>query len=341
MNISHMLSIVDNKDGTCVVNGTNNEDEAKEVVIEASTESGLKASIAITVKPGKLAAPSWTKLPEVVNNGDGTLKADYKLNLGDRADMSVINWYRCSDASGSNPVLTAVSTMNNPQYTYTLTAGDIGYYICASVAPKNIRSDLGDAVKVVYSEAVSAKDIKAKNYTTDFSDFPTVKQPEIKEGFWTVDSYRPADTESFGSWKGEDTETPWVYGETGNGSVGAGIYQGTQGARLMYTPVEGKYGDMTVKVVADPAKTAGQGFGSAGQYMDVCIKFDTKTLTGYALRIIRTRASSSAVTFVLVKYDNGNTTYISDEIIATCFLTGCEITLKGRGRQAYSTCRNT
>ena len=325
------VSIVDNKDGTCVVNGTNNEDEAKEVVIEASTESGLKASIAITVKPGKLAAPSWTKLPEVVNNGDGTLKADYKLNLGDRADMSVINWYRCSDASGSNPVLTAVSTMNNPQYTYTLTAGDIGYYICASVAPKNIRSDLGDAVKVVYSEAVSAKDIKAKNYTTDFSDFPTVKQPEIKEGFWTVDSYRPADTESFGSWKGEDTETPWVYGETGNGSVGAGIYQGTQGARLMYTPVEGKYGDMTVKVVADPAKTAGQGFGSAGQYMDVCIKFDTKTLTGYALRIIRTRASSSAVTFVLVKYDNGNTTYISDEIIATCFLTGCEITLKAEG----------
>ena len=325
------VSIVDNKDGTCVVNGTNNEDEAKEVVIEASTESGLKASIAITVKPAKLAAPSWTKLPEVVNNGDGTLKADYKLNLGDRADMSVINWYRCSDASGSNPVLTAVSTMNNPQYTYTLTAGDIGYYICASVAPKNIRSDLGDAVKVVYSEAVSAKDIKAKNYTTDFSDFPTVKQPEIKEGFWTVDSYRPADTESFGSWKGEDTETPWVYGETGNGSVGAGIYQGTQGARLMYTPVEGKYGDMTVKVVADPAKTAGQGFGGAGQYMDVCIKFDTKTLTGYALRIIRTRASSSAVTFVLVKYDNGNTTYISDEVIATCFLTGCEITLKAEG----------
>ena len=325
------VSIVDNKDGTCVVNGTNNEDEAKEVVIEASTESGLKASIAITVKPGKLAAPSWTKLPEVVNNGDGTLKADYKLNLGDRADMSVINWYRCSDASGSNPVLTAVSTMNNPQYTYTLTAGDIGYYICASVAPKNIRSDLGDAVKAVYSEAVSAKDIKVKNYTTDFSDFPTVKQPEIKEGFWTVDSYRPTDTKSFGSWKGEDTETPWVYGETGNGSVGAGIYQGTQGARLMYTPVEGKYGDMTVKVVADPAKTAGQGFGSAGQYMDVCIKFDTKTLTGYALRIIRTRASSSAVTFVLVKYDNGNTTYISDEVIATCFLTGCEITLKAEG----------
>lgn len=327
------VKINDNKDGTCTVEGTNNEDEAKEVVIEAGTESGLCAATAITVKPSKLNPPSWTKFPEVINNGDGTLKADYKLNLGERADMSVINWYRCSDDKGSNPVLVAVSTMNNPQYTYTLTAGDIGYYICAAVAPKNIRSDIGDAVKAVYSEAISARDIKTKNYSTDFSNFPTVKQSEIIAGFWTVDYYRPKDTESFGKWGGVDTETPWVYGETGNGCVGAGIYQGTQGSRIMYTPVEGQYGDMTVKLVADPAKTAGQGFGSAGQYMDVCIKFDTNTLTGYALRIIRTKAASNASTFVLVKYDNGDTTYISDEVIASCFLTGCQITLKAEGNK--------
>ena len=77
------VSIKDNKDGNCVVEGINNEDEAKEVIIEAATESGLCAATAITVKPSKLTAPSWTKLPEVINNGDGTLKADYKLNLGD------------------------------------------------------------------------------------------------------------------------------------------------------------------------------------------------------------------------------------------------------------------
>ena len=33
----------------------------------------------------------------------------------------------------------------------------------------------------------------------------------------------------------------------------------------------------------DASKTAGQGFGSAtGQYLDLYIKFDTRTLTGYA-----------------------------------------------------------
>ena len=101
----------------------------------------------------------------------------------------------------------------------------------------------------------------------------------------------------------------------------------------MYTPVEGTYGDMSLKLVVDPAKTAGQGFGSAGQYMDVLLKFDTSTLTGYGLRIVRTKASSNAVTFVLVKYDNGTVTEISDEVIASCYATGCTISLKAEGNK--------
>ena len=105
----------------------------------------------------------------------------------------------------------------------------------------------------------------------------------------------------------------------------------------MYTPVEGTYGDMSLKLVVDPAKTAGQGFGSAGQYMDVLLKFDTSTLTGYGLRIVRTKASSNAVTFVLVKYDNGTVTEISDEVIASCYATGCTISLNGRIQQCFIT----
>ena len=65
--------------------------------------------------------------------------------------------------------------------------------------------------------------------------------------------------------------------------------------------------------------------------MDVCLKFDTSTLTGYGLRIVRTRAASNACTFVLVKYENGETSFISDEVIASCYMTGCEITLKAEG----------
>lgn len=327
------VKLTDNGDGTCKVEGTNNDDAARKVIINASTESGLEAAVGITVKPSKIEAPAFTKAPVITNDGQGSLKVDYSLDLGSREDMSAISWYRCTDAEGSNPILVAVTRNDSPEYTYKLTAGDVGYYIMAKVESKNIRSDYGTPVNTVYDKAIGVKDVRSKNFATDFSNFPNVKQSEIKAGFWTVDYNRPADTESFGSWQGADTEEPWKYGTTGNGCVGAGLYEGTQGARLMYTPVEGTYGDMSLKLVVDPAKTAGQGFGSAGQYMDVLLKFDTSTLTGYGLRIVRTKASSNAVTFVLVKYDNGAVTEISDKVIASCYVTGCTISLKTEGNK--------
>ena len=327
------VKLTDNGDGTCKVEGTNNDDAARKVIINASTESGLEAAVGITVKPSKIESPVFTKAPVITNDGQGSLKVDYSLDLGSREDMSAISWYRCTDAEGSNPILVAVTRNDSPEYTYKLTAGDVGYYIMAKVESKNIRSDYGTPENTVYDKAIGVKDVRSKNFATDFSNFPNVKQSEIKAGFWTVDYNRPADTESFGSWQGADTEEPWKYGTTGNGCVGAGLYEGTQGARLMYTPVEGTYGDMSLKLVVDPAKTAGQGFGSAGQYMDVLLKFDTSTLTGYGLRIVRTKASSNAVTFVLVKYDNGTVTEISDEVIASCYATGCTISLKAEGNK--------
>lgn len=327
------VKLTDNGDGTCKVEGTNNDDAAKKVIINASTESGLEAAVGITVKPSKLDAPEYIKTPVITNDGQGSLKVDYSLDLGSREDMSAISWYRCTDAEGSNKVLVAVTRNDSPEYTYKLTAGDVGYYIMAKVESKNIRSDYGTPVNTVYDKAIGVKDVRSKNLSTDFSNFPNIKQSEIKAGFWTVDYNRPADTESFGSWQGADTEEPWKYGTTGNGCVGAGLYEGTQGSRLMYTPVEGTYGDMSLELVVDPAKTAGQGFGSAGQYMDVLLKFDTSTLTGYGLRIVRTKASSNAVTFVLVKYDNGTVTEISDKVIASCYATGCTISLKAEGNK--------
>ena len=327
------VKLTDNGDGTCKVEGTNNDDAAKEVIINAYTESGLEAAVEITVKPSKLDAPEYIKTPVITNDEQGSLKVDYSLDLGSRGDMSAISWYRCTDAEGSNKILVAVTRNDSPEYTYKLTAGDVGYYIMAKVESKNIRSDYGTPVNTVYDKAIGVKDVRSKNLSTDFSNFPNTKQSEIKAGFWTVDYNRPADTESFGKWQGADTEEPWKYGTTGNGCVGAGLYQGTQGSRLMYTPVEGTYGDMSLKLVVDPAKTAGQGFGSAGQYMDVLLKFDTSTLTGYGLRIIRTKASSNAVTFVLVKYDNGAVTEISDKVIASCYVTGCTISLKTEGNK--------
>lgn len=328
---SSFAALTKNSDGTYTLTGTNTEDDTKLITVYATTESGLEGAVAVSVKPTIIAAPTVLSNPVITNDGNGNLKVDYVLDLAGRADQSLISWYRCTDANGSNPVLVSVTRDNQPEYGYTLQAGDIGYYIKAVVEPKSIRSNPGTGIETIFANAIQLSDVKAKTLTTDFENFPTVPQISILPGFWTVDSFRPADTSAFTSWSGNSSVAPWVYGTTGNGSIGEGLYQGTQGARLMYTPVNGIYGDMSLRLVVDPSKTAGQGFGSAGQYMDICIKFDTNTLTGYGLRIIRTKAASNAATFVLVKYENGQTTAISNEIIASCFVTGCQITIKVEG----------
>ena len=83
---------------------------------------------------------------------------------------------------------------------------------------------------------------------------------------------------------------------------------------------------MKISFTAVPAKTAGQGFSSARQqYMDVFIKFDTKSLTGYALRLIRTTKYSDAIDFILMKYENGIATPISKPVSASCYRPGCYI----------------
>lgn len=130
---------------------------------------------------------------------------------------------------------------------------------------------------------------------------------------------------------GKRRRVSWHYGATGDGSKGEGLYQGMQGARIRYTPTtapemgtETKR-NMEVLLEADPAKSAGQGFGSAGQYLDVCIKTDTDTLDGYGLRIIRTAAHSDAVSMYLIQYVRGQAQCISREVVTNCFVTGCRI----------------
>ena len=129
-------------------------------------------------------------------------------------------------------------------------------------------------------------------------------------------------------WRFDRNHPMWEYGEGFNGAVGKGLLQAQRGARLRYTPVKRTYHNMSLTLNVDPTKTAGQGFGSAtGQYMDVCLKFDTRSLTGYGLRIVRTAKHAKAVDFLLVEYKDGVVTPLTDPVSATCYRTGCTIAL--------------
>jgi hypothetical protein len=69
---------------------------------------------------------------------------------------------------------------------------------------------------------------------------------------------------------------------------------------------------MTLTLKVAPEKSVGQGFGSAQQFLDVGINFDTTTLSGYAVRLERIGTFSNAVVVNLVQYENGIVTKLTN-----------------------------
>ncbi|MDR0542896.1 MAG: hypothetical protein LBH19_11905 [Dysgonamonadaceae bacterium] len=318
---------------TCIVSGTNNSDEKKTFTVSVVTPLGLEAASVLTIVPQLLEAPVFTSIPKIVDDKKGNLRVEYSLNSEGKADESLITWYRCRDTSGTDAIPVAVTRLNKPEYTYALSEGDVGYYMKVTVAPKHRRSPAGKS-ETAMTKIITQKQIVWRNLVTDFQNFPVEYQPEKIPGFWTVDGYKPADTVNE-TWMPQP-EASWEYAVGFNGAVGAGLApQSARGARLLYTPIQKTYGDMSVILNVDPYKAGGQGFSVAGpgQYMDVYIKFDTETLTGYALRINRTLKSDRAVDFYLVKYEHGKTTVISEPVTAVCFRTDCTLTLNTAGNR--------
>ncbi len=313
--------------GRCSVKAMNNTDETAVFCLLASMSSGLETAVELTVSPSLLPAPEFKKRPVLKRERD-VLRLDYSLKLGKREDQSEITWYRCINAAGDSAVAMKVSRYGVPEKVYELTPDDNGYHIMARIQPRHLRSRDAETITVVTPRPVEMGDSRLSVLIeTDFSTFPTVTQPRIIPGFWTVDGHKPKDTAEY-PWSFDESKDMWTYGEGFNGAVGKGLLQAQRGARLLYTPLDGEYGDMMLALEVDPTKTAGQGFGSAtGQYMDVCIKFDTRTLTGYALRIIRTVKHAKAVDFLLVEYRNGETRALTKPISAICYRTGCTITM--------------
>ena len=310
--------------GTASVIPTNNTDETVDFCIVASTEDGREAACHVVVRPSVLPPPAFRKQPRIVRKKN-CLQLDYQLDLQGRRDESRITWYR-----NDIPVST---THGEPERLYPLTAADDGKQIRATIEPKHQRSTYGPAVSSFSRQSRPSSPSTPSSLSTDFHDFPCQWQPAILSGYWTVDGFKPRDTAEF-PWSFDPQKPMWEYAEGFNGAVGMGLLQTQRGARLMYTPLPSTYHDMSLVLQVDPTKTAGQGFGSAtGQYMDVCLKFDTRTLTGYGLRIIRTTKHAKAVDFLLVRYDQGVITPISEAVSSTCYRTGCTISIDMTGSQ--------
>ena len=298
----------------------NHTDENADFCISATTEDGREAACLVTVKPSQLPPPKVRNPKLRITREEAILS--YTLNAKMESDDSRITWYRDS--------IPVAASHGSPARSYRLQPGDRGHMLKAVITPKQKRSDEGHPISC---QVQVERTPQQHTLETDFSHFYCDWQPVVAEGVWTVDGFKPADTSEY-PWSFNSNKPMWEYAKGFNGAVGMGLLQAQRGARLRYTPVSRQYGDMSLELLVDPTKTAGQGFGSAtGQYMDVCLKFDTRTLTGYGLRMIRTKKYANAVDFLLVRYDQGVVTEISAPVSATCYLTGCTISLHFTGNE--------
>ena len=292
------------------------------VIVEAVSALGLHAAVQITSIPQQIAAPTFTVNP-AISYADGKLTVNYAYNLPNPniVDTSGITWYRAEDASGTNRVPVMVSRLDVPEKVYTLTAGDVGHYIQVEVSPKFQISPAGTMKSASYASAITAANVSnTKIINIDFKNFPGTGQTAVKPGFWTVDTWRPyvgfqpaefnrptsntSGQQVFAAPAVTSSTNVWNYNTGTAGMTGIyGALHNQRGARLMYTPSTGSYGDMTLTLELGTEKNAAQGFGSADQYMDFMIKYDTATNSGYGLRVERLGDSSSATVINLIKYD--------------------------------------
>ncbi len=307
----------------------NNQPEEKQVVIPVSTPDGLTAQISFKVEPKLLKAPKFRKKPTILfDDTSKSFRVDYSLS-GKGVDNSSITWCRVINEDGT-PVVVPLQESAAPEgRNYIAKAGDFGFGIVAIVYPsyKDSRTGMPEASQIF--EIVDPTQVEAipeSKLSTDFSNLAIWKSTPGIPGAWSFDVFKPADT-SHVEW--EATDGPgWYYGKGFDASTGVGLVQSEKGARLSYIPARDVCKDMEISLIAEPAKSAGQGFGSATtQYMDICVKFDPINLNGYALRIERTPDHDHAVSFSLVEYNDGTTTRISQPVISNCYRNPCHISV--------------
>ena len=255
-------------------------------VVTATAPNGLVAQVTLHIRPETIAAPVVVGAPSIeIGQNQAALQIVY--DHPDLTDRSNITWYRGS-APGDKAVEVAVSTLGVPYKNYRLSGGDIGHYLSAVIEPRyEFSAAANNPIEVSTSRAIVAGDVDQPFVIAgDFANITwsghTLEQSDV----WYADTIKPSDVRQ--PWTPSAAE-PWTYvvGDR-DGALGvAGLRTATQGARLLYQP-RGSFSDMSVSLQLTPEKIDGQGFGSAtDQYLEVYLKWDPITRTGYALRFQR------------------------------------------------------
>lgn len=173
-NKPELVALTPGAENSVIVAGRNDTAAPVEVLITARNELGLEACARLKVEPAFVEPPIFSQSPTITAPANGRVTLAYALNLGSnlRTDESHITWYRCADAQGASPLKVAVSRRGRPETAYTLSEGDIGSYLMATIQPKHNVSEPGPVQTVVSRAPVAKDDVKVRVVDTDFQNFP-------------------------------------------------------------------------------------------------------------------------------------------------------------------------
>lgn len=313
---SDLVKLEKQEDGTCLVTALSDREETLDIVIEARNANGLVGAVSMTVKPSILAIDKASNIT-LTQTESGTYEVDYTIaNLGDRKDNSRINWYIC-DENGENAVHVFEGRTDEPLKSILINPAWVGKYVKVEIESKHIRSNYGEKVSLVSSKAITNENLLSfDEYDVEISSIALDNNMVVKEGYWTVNNvaYGTGGKNGFKNYTG-------IY-FTGSKSTNIKF------SELNYTPESKEYADMDVTLKVAPGKTAGQGFGSAGNFIETRIKYDVATKTGYAVRIIRETGNSTIVKLVKLSVDEAGKQVVTDLAISTStsvYLTECTI----------------
>ena len=308
------------------------------IAVTGQQEEAIAAKISVTVSvngiigvhtmqtmPKPQKAPEWIKFPKLVMEKN-VLKLEYQLNLTQEQDCSDIIWKRERDGR-----ILAVSN-GKPCRQYRLREADIGSAIVVEIIPKSRYSISGEChiekSKLITEDMVDINKIQI----WDFQFFPTIPQ-SAKIGDFFIDAYRPLyhgdEVAHVADWIPGKPEQAWTYGRGRDGAKRCwGLTATARGASLQYR--KGKWnGGMKVTVVFCPDKDTGEGFGSAnGQFIELFLKYDAKSRTGYGLRIERLPQQANGCAFSLRHYENGKNHCLTTQLITSAYMPSCTVTLE-------------
>jgi Pectinesterase len=320
---SKLVTLSATTGNSVTISGNNPTIHAEYVKVKATAPNGFYVVVPVNVEPKFVDPPALLKQPVVGAPMNGKATVAYALKLDGKEDQSLITWYQCADPQCANPRAVAVSRGNLPLRSYTLTSGDVGKYLRVGIQPKHNISDPAPELFAVAAKPITAAEVPTANVNPNFRNFVATENPSIENGQWTV----------IGTWTSQAADALVNgYGVRVSGLAGAaprggfgtpnpppeqpavvnGVRVANPYAALLYDQDEPK-GDMQVKVVMSPEKTAGQGFGIAGspddvprvERADLFIKYDLRTKNGYSLRFWRTIQAADKCMFQLYRIENG------------------------------------